>query len=78
MARNIKFGNTTANQLTERELLILQHVADGDTDAEIAEALGLSLRTVKTHIQNMRAKTGFRNRTQLAVKAAVAGLVKVE
>ena len=78
MANTNKFGITTADQLTERERLVLQHVADGDTDAEIAEALGISLRTVKTHIQNMRAKTGFRNRTQLAVKAAVAGLVKVE
>ena len=78
MAKIIKFGNTTADQLTERELLVLQRVADGGTDAEIAETLGISLRTVKTHIQNMRAKTGFRNRTQLAVKAAVAGLIKVE
>ena len=78
MANTIKFGLTTADQLTERERLVLQHVADGDTDAEIAEALCISVRTVKTHIQNMRSKTGFRNRTQLAVRAAVAGLVTVE
>ena len=78
MANTIKFGITTADQLTEREWLVLQHVADGDTDAEIAESLHISVRTVKTHIQNMRSKTGFRNRTQLAVRAAVAGLVTVE
>jgi len=78
MEETIKFGITTADQLTERELLVLQRVAVGDTDAEIAEALHVSVRTVKTHIQNMRSKTGFRNRTQLAVRAAVAGLVTVE
>ena len=35
----------------------------------------MSLRTVKGHIQSMRKKTGFRNRTELAVRAREGGLV---
>ena len=41
----------------------------------IAQRLHLSLRTVKAHIQSMREKTGFRNRTELAVRARESGLV---
>ena len=44
-------------------------------DAAIAEKLFLSVRTVKQHIQSMRDKTGFRNRTELAVRARESGLV---
>jgi DNA-binding NarL/FixJ family response regulator len=35
----------------------------------------MSVRTVKAHIQSMRDKTGFRNRTELAVRAIESGLV---
>ena len=45
------------------------------TDAAIAEKLYMSVRTVKQHIQSMRDKTGFRNRTELAVRARESGLV---
>ncbi len=42
---------------------------------EIAERLHMSVATVKTHILNMLEKTGFRNRTELAVRAREIGLV---
>ena len=42
---------------------------------EIAENMHISIRTVKTHIQHMRDKTGFRNRTELAVQARAKGLI---
>ena len=42
---------------------------------EIAERLHMSVATVKTHILNMLEKTGFRNRTELAVRARESGLV---
>jgi two-component system vancomycin resistance associated response regulator VraR len=45
------------------------------SDAAIAEKLYMSVRTVKQHIQSMRDKTGFRNRTELAVRARESGLV---
>ena len=47
----------------------------GETDASIAEKLYISVATVKTHIQNMKNRTGFRNRTELAVKARESGLI---
>ena len=45
------------------------------TNQEIAEHLHMSVATVKTHILNMLGKTGFRNRTELAVRARESGLV---
>ena len=43
--------------------------------AVIADKLFISVATVKTHIQNMKNRTGFRNRTELAIKARESGLV---
>ncbi len=71
----IKLGEATSEKLTDREVEVLREVVAGETDAAIAEKLHMSLRTVKQHIQSMREKTGFRNRTELAVKARESGLV---
>jgi len=49
--------------LTARELAVLEHVRDGLGDREIAEALGVSPRTVHHHLQNAYAKLGVRSRT---------------
>jgi nitroreductase len=54
---------------------LMPGLESGETDAAIAEKLYLSVRTVKQHIQSMRDKTGFRNRTELAVRARESGLV---
>ena len=71
----LQLGNITSQMLTEREIEVLREVVAGETDAQIADKLHLSLRTVKGHIQSMRDKTGFRNRTELAVRARDCGLV---
>ena len=71
----LQLGNITSEVLTSRELEVLREVVAGETDVAIAEKLHLSLRTVKGHIQTMRDKTGFRNRTELAVRARDCGLV---
>lgn len=71
----LKFGNTVSSELTDRELEVLRELTAGEPDAVIAEKLHMSLRTVKAHIQSMRDKTGFRNRTELAVRAREIGLV---
>ena len=63
------------NGFTDKELEVLRELTGGEPDAVIAEKLHMSLRTVKAHIQNMRDKTGFRNRTELAVRARECGLV---
>ena len=72
---SLRLGEALNVDFTEKELLVLREVVDGEADADIAEKLGMSLRTVKAHIQNMRDKTGFRNRTELAVRVRESGLV---
>ena len=71
----LKIGDTVSERFSERELEVLRLVVAGETDAAIAEKLFISVATVKTHIQNMKNRTGFRNRTELAVKARESGLV---
>ena len=71
----LKLGDALSEKFSERELDVLRLVVAGETDAAIAEKLHISIATVKTHIQNMKNRTGFRNRTELAVKARESGLV---
>ena len=72
---SLKLGDAASEKFTDRELEVLRLVVAGETDAAIAEKLYMSVRTVKQHIQSMRDKTGFRNRTELAVRARESGLV---
>lgn len=71
----LKLGDAFSEAFTDRELEVLRLVVAGESDAVIAEKLFMSVRTVKQHIQTMREKTGFRNRTELAVRARESGLV---
>ena len=71
----LKLGYTWSEEFSERELEVLRLVVAGETDASIAEKLCISVATVKTHVQHMKNRTGFRNRTELAVKARESGLV---
>lgn len=61
--------------LTPREREVLTLVALGYTNAEICELLVLSMPTVKTHVGNVLAKTGARDRVQAVLFAFRAGLV---
>ena len=71
----LQLGEVTSDLLSDREIEVLRELVAGEPDAAIAEKLHMSLRTVKAHIQSMRDKTGFRNRTELAVRAREIGLV---
>jgi DNA-binding CsgD family transcriptional regulator len=57
----------------ERELVIL--VAQGRTDAQIAAQLYISIRTVRSHLDRIRDKTGCRRRADLTRLALSTGLV---
>jgi DNA-binding NarL/FixJ family response regulator len=59
----------TAEPLTERELEITRMVAQGRTNAEIAEALFITPGTVKNHVAAVQRKVGARNRVGIAAWA---------
>jgi DNA-binding NarL/FixJ family response regulator len=61
--------------LTARELDVVLAVARGGTNAEIANALTVTLSTVKSHLSRAQAKLGARNRTEIAIWAWESGLV---
>lgn len=64
------------DRLTPREDEVIVLVADGRTNAEIAERLHLSVATVKTHVNSILTKLGTRNRVEIAAFAFRTGRVR--
>jgi DNA-binding NarL/FixJ family response regulator len=62
-------------RLTPREQDVLRLLVEGQGDAEIAHALGLSPRTISEHVGHLLEKTALPNRVALAVYAVRRGLV---
>jgi DNA-binding NarL/FixJ family response regulator len=67
-------GQGRGNALTEREREVLTHIADGRSNREIARALVLSEKTVKTHVSNILMKLDLADRTQAALWAVRHGI----
>ena len=63
--------------LTARQLLVLELVAAGKANKEIASELEISPRTVANHLNVIYAKLGLRDRTQAAMAAVATGMVAV-
>jgi two-component system nitrate/nitrite response regulator NarL len=61
--------------LTDREIEVLELVAEGQANKEIAAALVISENTVKNHLRNILDKLHLQNRIQAAVYAVREGLV---
>lgn len=71
----VKLGMIDSTELTPREIQVLRLLTTGAGNDEIADRLGVSLNTVKTHIKHLLEKTGFTSRTQLAIQARITGFV---
>lgn len=65
-------------QLTEREQEVLGLIAEGLSNAEIADKLVISEKTVKSHVSNILSKLHLADRTQAAVFAWREGIIKKE
>ncbi|GIH21042.1 LuxR C-terminal-related transcriptional regulator [Rugosimonospora africana] len=62
--------------LSERERQVLALLADGERDQDIAKALSISVRTVRSHLDRIREKTGRRRRPELTRLAIEKGIVR--
>jgi DNA-binding CsgD family transcriptional regulator len=62
-------------KLSARERELVRLVARGRTDAQIAAQLYISIRTVRSHLDRIRDKTGCRRRADLTRLALTAGLI---
>jgi len=68
----------TQVQLTPREVAALRLMADGQSNKEIAQSLGISERTVKTHLGHLFEKLGVTSRTEAMRVATRRGLVRLD
>jgi LuxR family maltose regulon positive regulatory protein len=68
-------GSAIIEPLSERELEVLQLIAEGLTNREVAERLYLTPNTVKVHTRNIYGKLGVHNRTQAVTRARALGFL---
>jgi DNA-binding NarL/FixJ family response regulator len=76
-ARYAREASGAKASLSERELEVLQRAALGLTVGQVARRLGISPRTVETHLTNAYRKLGARNRVQALSRASELGLVEL-
>jgi two-component system, NarL family, response regulator LiaR len=75
LVRSVSTPRPQADALTAREQEVLKLMADGLTNADIAERLVIGVATVKTHVSSIIAKMGVSSRTEATALAIRRGLV---
>jgi two-component system nitrate/nitrite response regulator NarL len=71
-----KRGGNNSHQLTAREMDVLQHIAKGRSNKEIARSLGIVDGTVKLHVRAVLKKLGVKSRVQAAIMAVSENLLQ--
>ena len=66
---------TLAQPLTPRETEVLEHLAQGKTNRQIADEFVISIGTVKNHVEHVISKLGVSDRTQAVVRALQLGII---
>lgn len=75
MARHAREGADLAASLTTRQQQVLEFLSEGKTVSQIASRLGISPRTVETHVATLYRRLGVNTRVQAVSQAARLGLV---
>jgi two-component system, NarL family, response regulator DevR len=73
----LREARTSIEQLTRREMQVLEALAEGLTNREIAERLHMSVDTERTHMMNILSKLGVHSRLQALLFAARYGLIEL-
>jgi DNA-binding NarL/FixJ family response regulator len=71
-------GADPYDALTDREKQVLKLVADGRSNKEVAEVLGISVKTAMSHREHVMEKLGVHNRTELVRFAIKKGVIRVD
>ncbi len=69
--------NESVIQLSERELQVLEKIATGASNKQIADDLIISIHTVKVHVRNIYGKLGVQSRTEATVRAVQEGWIVI-
>ena len=76
--REVKAASARAHPLTKREAQILSLVAEGNSNKSIGTDLGISERTVKSHLSSIMSKLGALDRTHAVTTAFRFGLISIQ
>jgi DNA-binding NarL/FixJ family response regulator len=71
-------GSDPYETLTDREKQVLKLVAEGGSNKEVAETLGISVKTAMSHREKVMEKLGVHNRTELVRLAIKRGVIRVD
>jgi DNA-binding NarL/FixJ family response regulator len=75
--RTVPGKNLLLEQLTDREMQVLELVAAGRRNREIAATLKVSVKTVEFHLSNILGKLGAQSRTEAVVRAWQTGMLQL-